>query len=87
MRGGIPPALQRTATRLLHYLSLLFVPAGVGIMTYGALLRDEWLPVLVTLALSLIITLSVTALTLATLVHLSARLQRHMPGAGGDRDE
>lgn len=87
MRGGIPPVLQCTATRLLHYLSLLFVPAGVGIMAYGALLRSEWLPVLVTLALSLIITLSVTALTLAGLVHISARLQQHAPGAGGARDE
>lgn len=34
----------RTSDALLRHLQLLFIPAGVGIMTSLALLRDEALP-------------------------------------------
>ncbi len=36
MRGTVPTAVQATARGLLRHLSLLFVPAGVGIMLVTA---------------------------------------------------
>lgn len=63
LRGSLPPALKETAQTILQHLSLLFVPAGVGIMRHYALIQEEWLPVLGTLLLSTIITIAVTAFT------------------------
>lgn len=60
-RKSIPPALQTTSQTLLSHLSLLFVPAGVGIMKHYALIRQEWIQVTITLLLSTIITIAVTA--------------------------
>jgi len=71
LRRGIPADLEMTAQRLLQYLSLLFVPAGVGVMVHLQLLQSEWLPILATLLASTIVTLSVTALTLSLLLRLA----------------
>jgi holin-like protein len=43
---GLSDDLGHFADRLLGMLGLLFVPAGVGVITYTDLLRAEWLPVL-----------------------------------------
>jgi len=70
VRGEIPTALQETATGLLRHLSLLFVPAGVGIMLHVARIRSEWLAIIAALILSTLLTLAVTALVF----RLTARL-------------
>ena len=44
-RGAIPDALRDTAGELLAHLSLLFVPAGVGVMVHFPRLAAEWLPI------------------------------------------
>ena len=49
---------------LLQHLSLLFVPAGAGIMVHAGLLAHEWLPTLTAVVLSCAITLLVTAAVL-----------------------
>lgn len=54
--------------RLLDLLPLLFVPAGVGVMTQVELLRREWLPIGASFFLSWAVALLVTAAT-AALVH------------------
>ena len=41
--SALPESLRTTAQTLLSHLSLLFVPAGVGVIQYGALLAKEWL--------------------------------------------
>ena len=41
----LPQPLQHTAHVLLQHLSLLFVPAGTGVMIYLQLIADEWLPI------------------------------------------
>ena len=64
---GANEQLRLTATTLLSHLSLLFVPAGVGIITYGALLKTEWLSLLVTVIVSTAITLTMSALTVSFL--------------------
>lgn len=70
VRRGIPGELESTAQRLLQHLSLLFVPAGVGIMVHLQLLQTEWLPILATLLASTAVTLLATALTLSLLLRL-----------------
>lgn len=64
LRGTIPPALDTAGSGLLSHLSLLFVPAGVGLMVHGNRIADEWLPITVTLLLSTVITMTVTAMTM-----------------------
>ncbi|MBE2294939.1 MAG: CidA/LrgA family protein [Phycisphaerales bacterium] len=68
----LPDSLRITAETLLSHLSLLFIPAGVGIMRYGALLAEEWLAITITLILSTLITVAVTALVMEALIHWRA---------------
>lgn len=65
----IPKALQQTANTLLQHLSLLFVPAGTGVMLYLQLIVDEWLPISVALIISTLGAMTVTALILRALTH------------------
>lgn len=59
--GRIPEDLDQTATTLLSHLSLLFVPAGVGVMVHFQRIRSEWIAIVVALLLSTVVTLMVTA--------------------------
>ena len=61
VRGSVPEALRQTSQFLLGHLSLLFVPAGTGIMLHVARIHAEWLPLLITLLASTFLTLLVTA--------------------------
>jgi len=67
LRGGVSQDLRQTAQNLLQHLSLLFVPAGVGVMLHAQRMADEWLPIVVALILSTFLTLVVTALVLRVL--------------------
>jgi holin-like protein len=60
LRGGVPEGLATVARTLLQHLSLLFVPAGVGIMLHLARLQAEWPAIVVALLLSTWLTLLVT---------------------------
>ena len=68
VRGSAPGSLARTANGLLSQLSLLFVPAGVGIMAQLALLRQEWVAIVATLAASTTVTVLVTGFTMRWLM-------------------
>ncbi len=70
LRGGAGAPLRDTANRLLSHLSLLFVPAGVGVMTHFARLGDEWLPIAAALVGSTVITIAVTALVMRALLRI-----------------
>ena len=67
LRGRAPGRLQDTAQTLLSHLSLLFVPAGVGVMLHFRRLEAEWLPISVALVASTVITIGVTALVMRLL--------------------
>jgi putative effector of murein hydrolase LrgA (UPF0299 family) len=54
--------VEATADHLLRHLSLLFVPAGVGVLQHLGLLGREWLPLVGVLVFGTLITLVVTAL-------------------------
>ena len=62
--------VEAPAEGLLGHLSLLFVPAGVGVMVHGQRLGGEWLPILVALVVSTLLTLLAVALTMRLLVRL-----------------
>jgi len=64
LRGGVSDRLERTASALLSNLSLLFVPAGVGVLVHWEAIREGWLPLVVALVGSTLITLAVTALVM-----------------------
>ncbi len=66
--GGVPEAMRTTATGLLQHFSLMFVPAGVGVMVHLSRLRDEWLPITVALILSTVLTIACTALVMRWLM-------------------
>lgn len=66
----VPLALETASTALLSHLSLLFIPAGVGLMLYFDALAKEWLPILVTLIASTLITMAVIALSMQLLMKL-----------------
>ena len=56
--------VEETGSALLRHLSLLFVPAGVGIMAAGASVSGHWLAVALALVGSTLLTLAVTALVM-----------------------
>jgi holin-like protein len=62
LRPGAYVQLRETSLGLLRHLSLLFVPAGVGVMLHTGRLAAEWLPILVALVASTALTIAVTAL-------------------------
>jgi holin-like protein len=64
LRRGPSPELQQTSQGLLQHLSLLFVPAGTGVIVHLARVADEWLPLTVALVVSTFATLAVTAITM-----------------------
>jgi holin-like protein len=61
LRQGPDEELRSTSQNLLQHLSLLFVPAGTGIVLHLARVGDEWLALLLSLLVSTVLTLLVTA--------------------------
>jgi len=68
IRGGVPKKLGQVAGSLLDHLSLLFVPAGVGVMTHLSLLEREWWPISLSLVFSTLLTIAITAWVMNVLV-------------------
>jgi len=64
LRDGPDHELQTTSQNLLQHLSLLFVPAGTGIMLHMHRIADEWPALLVSLLVSTAATLVVTGLVM-----------------------
>jgi holin-like protein len=56
--------LRPTCVELLKHLSLLFVPAGVGVMLHVARIANEWLPIVAALLGSTALAIVVTALVI-----------------------
>ena len=67
MRDNIPDSIGAAADGLARHLSLLFVPAGVGVMMYFGRLAGEWLPIVVALLVSTIVAIAVVAVVFAAL--------------------
>jgi holin-like protein len=70
LRGSVPASLQHASQGLLGNLSLLFVPAGVGVIVHLEQLQAEWWGLLLTLLISTVLTMLVTAGLMSGLIRL-----------------
>lgn len=83
IRGNTPEPLQNASTALLSHLSLLFVPAGVGMMAHFGRIADEWVPITLALFFSTVITMVATA----GIMQITSRWFARPEHEGGYRDE
>lgn len=80
LRGRLGDDLRNTANSLLQHLSLLFVPAGAGVMIHAGRVADEWLALGAALVGSTLLSMAATALTLKFFL----RNRATKPAAGGE---
>lgn len=69
-RIPLPQATDETADGILKHLSLLFVPAGVGVVQQLPLLGSEGWKLLAIILVSIALSLAATAITFAALAKL-----------------
>lgn len=67
LSGSVSEQLGQVSSALLNNLSLLFVPAGVGVMVHFELLGTDVWPLSVALFASTLLTIGVTAIIMAFL--------------------
>jgi holin-like protein len=70
LREGPGKELRSTSQTILQNLSLLFVPAGTGVMVHLQRVADEWLALSLALLISTAATLAVTALVMRACLRL-----------------
>lgn len=68
LRDGPGEETRQLSLTLLQHLSLLFIPAGTGIVLYGDLIAREWLPLAAAVLGSTVLAIVVTALVLSALL-------------------
>ena len=56
----LPGAMGQTVNGLLRHLSMLFIPAGVGVILYLGVIADQWLAISLSLVFSTLLTIAVT---------------------------
>lgn len=74
--GRAGEALEGVAGTLLRNLSLLFVPAAVGVVQQAGLIRANWIAISLALVVSTLLTLVVTVATFRAVVRLQQRARR-----------
>lgn len=67
IKGEIPEELSNVSGALLTNLSLMFIPAGVGVMVHFKLLGSDALPLSLALIFSTLLTIVITALVMVKL--------------------
>lgn len=72
-RGNVAESLHTVSSVILRYLSLLFVPAGVGLVLQVTRIRSEWEAIAAALVGSTALTLLVTAAVFRLFARLPAR--------------
>jgi putative effector of murein hydrolase LrgA (UPF0299 family) len=78
--------IESTGSELLRHLSLLFVPAGVGIVAAAGQVRGHWLTIILAVAVSTLLTLAVTAaVTRAVMNWQNRRIDGNRKDGEGDR--
>jgi holin-like protein len=78
--GRVPAGLGQTADALLLNLSLLFVPAGAGVMLHFKLLAGDWVPLSAAVIVSTLLTIAVTALLMSFLSRSGRKAIEQEPG-------
>jgi putative effector of murein hydrolase LrgA (UPF0299 family) len=67
-RDAVSPDMEATSRGLLDNLSLLFVPAGVGVIQYLDRIAAEWLAITASVIGSTILTIAVSAAVMNRLI-------------------
>jgi holin-like protein len=62
--GRLPSEIEKAGGFLLRYLALLFVPAGVGVITHLDLLLKSWAPIAGVIVIGTLATIGVTGLVM-----------------------
>ena len=70
--GRSGPALDAAADTILRHLSLLFVPAAVGVVQQAGLIAANWFAIAAAVVVSTVLTLVVTVLTFRAVARLTA---------------
>jgi holin-like protein len=68
--GGASAEFVRSGQSLLGYLSLFFVPPGVGVMQHTGLLRTHWLALLIAVIASTALAMASGALVMQSINRL-----------------
>ncbi|MBK1665266.1 murein hydrolase transporter LrgA [Rhodospirillum rubrum] len=76
----VSSSLPEVARGLLNHMSLLFIPAGVGIILHGQTLADQWLPISVSLFGSTALALIATAVTFRAVCKIMERSKAKKEG-------
>ena len=82
-RTRLPTALEETADGILRHLSLLFVPAGVGVVQQLDRLGAEGGRIFLVVLISTIVTLAVTAVVFAGVARLLGEADGPLDPAAG----
>ena len=67
IKGAVPDGLSQVGDTLLSHMSLLFIPAGVGVMVNAELIQREFIPISVSLVISTFLCIAVTGLLMSWL--------------------
>ena len=73
LHGSLTESMEHSSVAFLCHLSLLFVPAGVGIMIHFQRIANEWMPITIALILSTLITMTLSALIMMGMNRLVAK--------------
>jgi putative effector of murein hydrolase LrgA (UPF0299 family) len=73
--GAVPSPLEKAAETLISIMGLLFVPAGVGIVAEAPLLGQQWMPIVVAVVGSTVLSLAVTGFVMNRTMRWSEKRQ------------
>lgn len=73
IRGSTTSGLADASSRLLPLLPLFLIPASAGVVEYGALMRKEWLPIVLALSISLLVSFIATPFLFRFFIRLSGK--------------
>ncbi|SEB00683.1 LrgA family protein [Thiothrix caldifontis] len=77
LSDGLESVVEPASSALLSHLSLLFVPAGVGVMVHVGRIGSAWLPISMALIFGTLITMAVTAWVMVGMQRLLGRRSTH----------
>ena len=79
VRGPANEAMTTAADGLARHLSLLFVPAGAGVMLHMTQIEAEWVPIAVAIGVSTVLAIATTAVTFQWILRRQKRSQGSTP--------
>lgn len=79
VRGPANEAMTAAADGLARHLSLLFVPAGAGVMLHITQIEAEWVPIAVAIGVSTMLAIATTAVTFEWILRRQKRSQGSPP--------